>query len=149
MYPDVILLVCGPPGAGKTAVATRLRGRLTARGHEFRVLHSDGFARDTYERMYRRVLGTDDDWIVDGTFYRREWRERFYDLGGVRIVYVTASLSTCLRRNRERDDAIDEQGVQVVYREFDRPSADLTVDTDETSAEEAATRIADAVDEWL
>lgn len=145
----MILLVCGPPGAGKTTVATRLRGRLAARGYDFRVLHSDGFSRNTYDRMYRRVLGTDDDWIIDATFYRRRWRERFYDLGGVRIVYVTASLSTCLRRNRERDGAIDEQGVQVIYREFDRPRADLTVDTDETSTEEAATRIADAVEEWL
>jgi hypothetical protein len=45
--------------------------------------------------------------------------------------------------------AIDVQGVRVIYREFDRPRADLTVDTDEASAAEAATRIADAIDEWL
>jgi hypothetical protein len=37
----------------------------------------------------------------------------------------------------------------VVYREFDRPRADLTVDTDETPAAEAARRVADAVEEWL
>ena len=144
----MILLVCGPPGAGKTTLATRVRDRLADRGREFRVLHSDDFSRDTYERMYRRVLGTDADWIVDGTFYRREWRERFYDLGGVRIVYVTASLETCLRRNRERAAPIDEDGVHVVYREFDRPRADLTVDTDEMTPAAAAERVADAVERW-
>lgn len=147
--PAVILLVGGPPGAGKTTLATRARDELADRGREFRTLRSDDFSRDTYDRMYRRVLGTDDDWIVDGTFYHREWRERFYDLGGVRIVYVTASLETCLRRNRERADPIDEDGVHVVYREFDQPRADLTVDTDETPPDAAAERVADAVERWL
>jgi hypothetical protein len=34
----------------------------------------------------------------------------------------------------------------VVHREFDRPRADLTVDTDETSLYAAAERVADAVE---
>ena len=144
----MILLVCGPPGAGKTTLAISLQNELADRGREFRTLRSDDFSRNAYDRMYRRVLGTDDDWILDGTFYRREWRARFYDLGGVRVVHVTASLETCLRRNRDRADPIDEDGVHVVYREFDLPRADLTVDTDETTPDAAAARIADAVERW-
>jgi hypothetical protein len=34
----------------------------------------------------------------------------------------------------------------VVYREFDRPRADLTVDTDEAPLDAAAERVADAVE---
>ena len=106
-------------------------------------------SRDTYERMYRRVLGTDDDWTVNGTFYRREWRERFYDFGVGRIVCVTTSLETCLRRSRERADPIDEDGVHVVHREFDRPRADLTVDTVETPLDIATERVAEAAERWF
>jgi adenylylsulfate kinase len=144
--PDVILPRLRAARGGQDDDRRTRSRRTRPRGREFRTLHSDGFSRNTYERTYRRVLGTDDDWTVDGTFYRREWRERFYDLGGVRIVCVTASLETCLRRSRERADPIDEDGVHVVHREFDRPRADLTVDTDETSLYAAAERVADAVE---
>ncbi|WP_423750818.1 AAA family ATPase [Salinirarus marinus] len=144
----MIVVVCGPPGAGKTTLATRLHERLTARGFAFRVVHSDAFSSRTYERLYDRVAGTDADWIVDGTFYKREWQTRFRRLDGVRFVHVTASLSTCLARNRTRENAIDERGVHVVYREFDPPEADLTLDTDDLSVEDALDRLERAVLDW-
>lgn len=140
----MIVVVCGPPAVGKTTVARRLRGCLAAPGYEFRLLHSDEFSRNTYDRMYDGVAGSDDDWIVDGTFYRREWQERFRALGAF-VVYLHASLETCLARNRERDDPIDEQGVHVVYREFEEPGADLAIDTEAVGPAGAAERIAEAV----
>ncbi|WP_083909286.1 ATP-binding protein [Natronococcus amylolyticus] len=146
----VIVVICGSPGAGKTTVATRVADRLEARGEPVRLVHSDDFSRRTYERLFERVADGPDDvtWLVDGTFYRREWQERFRTLGDVRFVLVTASLETCLERNRRREDAIDEQGVHVVFREFDEPAADLEVDTDELSATEAVERVLEALDRW-
>jgi tRNA uridine 5-carbamoylmethylation protein Kti12 len=142
----VIVILCGPPGVGKTTIALRLHERLEGRGLAFGLLHSDDFARRTYERMYERVASEGGDWLIDGTFYRREWRERFRGLDEVCVVRVTASLESCLERNRERPDPISETGVHVVYREFEPPRADLVVDTDELSEEEAVERLYEAIE---
>ncbi|MFU8867215.1 AAA family ATPase [Natronococcus sp.] len=146
----MIVVICGPPGAGKTALATRVADRLEARGESVRLLHSDDFSRRTYERLYERVADGPNDatWLVDGTFYRREWQERFRTFGDVRFVLVTANLETCLERNRRREDAIDERGVHVVYREFDDPEADLEIDTDELSIAAATERVLEALERW-
>lgn len=146
----MIVVICGPPAAGKTTLATRVADRLEGRDESVRLLHSDEFSRRTYERLYERVAEEPGDAtrLVDGTFYRREWQERFRTLGDVRFVLVTASLETCLERNRRREDAIDEQGVHVVSREFEAPETDLEFDTDELSATEATERVLDAIERW-
>lgn len=144
----MIVLLCGPPGAGKTTIATGVAERLDARGAPVRLLHSDEFSTDTYGRMYEHVAERGGDWLLDGTFYKREFRERFRGLDDVYLVRVTASLETCLRRNREREEPIGETGIHVIHREFDRPRADLTVDTDELPVEETVARVARAVERW-
>jgi adenylylsulfate kinase len=135
----VKLVLCGPPGVGKTTIAERLQNRLRDEGHDFRVLHSDDFSRNTYEQMYERVTEADSetDWILDGTFYRRELQERFRSLPDAHLVYVTASRETALKRNREREDSIDESGVYAMFGKFEEPeNSDLTLDTEELSVEE-------------
>lgn len=146
----VILVVCGPPGVGKTTVATRLRDRLETRGETVRVHHSDDVSRRTYERLYDRAVDDPDDaiTIVDGTFYRAAWQERFRGLEDVRFVHLTANLETCLERNRARPDPIDEQGVHVVYREFDEPDDALEIDTDERDVEEGVDEVVAALERW-
>lgn len=144
----MIVLLCGPPGTGKTTIARGVRERLAARGLSIRLLHSDEFSRRTYEQMYEQVAGSGEDWLLDGTFYKREFRERFRGLDDARIVSVTASLETCLERNRARADPISETGVHVVYREFEPIDADLVVDTDELSAEEGVERVTGAITDW-
>ena len=146
----MILVICGPPGAGKTTLTTRLRRRLEDLDVAVTTHHSDAFSSRTYERLYERARDApaDELTIVDGTFYRREWQVQFRTLETVRFVRVTASLETCLERNRSRADPIEEQGVHVVYREFEAPDAALAIDTDEESATAAVDRIVAALEEW-
>ena len=141
----MLVILCGPPASGKTTLARGLRERLAARGHEFDVLHSDDFRRRTYERMTERVREAGGDWILDGTFFRREHRERLRRLDDCFVVWVRASLETCLARNREREEPISERGVHVMVAEFEPPRADLTLDTDELSVAAALDRLEAAV----
>lgn len=147
----MIVVVCGPPGAGKSTITARVCTRLEDRGVPVRSFHSDDFSSRTYERLAETVADVSEPGIalVDGTFYRREWQTQFRTLGDVRFVLVTASLATCLERNRDRPEPIDEQGVHVVYREFDAPDADLEIDTDRCGPDEAADLIAAAIGNWF
>ena len=145
----MILVVCGPPAAGKTTLVRRLRDRLAAEGTAVSTLHSDDFSRNTYDRLYERVAADPGrNWVVDGTFYREAWQARFAALGA-RFVLVTAPLDVRLERNRRRDDPISETGVHVVSAEFRAPDADLTLDTGELGVDAAADRLHDAAVKWL
>ncbi|QCC54584.1 ATP-binding protein [Natronorubrum bangense] len=146
----VILVICGPPGAGKTTIATALAERLEVRSEPVRLHHSDEFSSRTYEQLYERARADPEDalTIVDGTFYKRRWQTQFDTLEDVRFVHVTASLETCLERNRSRADPIDEQGVHVVYREFAEPDAALEIDTDDCDVETAVGRLERALEAW-
>lgn len=96
----MLLLLCGPPAAGKTTIASRLRERLAETGRNVALLCSDQFDRRTYEQMYERVTdGPETDWILDGTFYKQEWRERFRSIDDLTLAYITVDLDTCLERN--------------------------------------------------
>ncbi|WP_435177972.1 ATP-binding protein [Halorussus sp. AFM4] len=145
------LVLCGPPGVGKTTVAGRLRDRLAERGRAFRLLHSDDFSRNTYPQLYERVTGGDPDadWILDGTFYSREWQERFRALPDAHLVVLTASLETALDRNRQREDSIDERGVRAMHAKFETPERPaLTLDTEELSVEESVDALERYVLTW-
>lgn len=142
----MIVVVCGPPAVGKTTVANLRRDRLEERGLTVEVLDSDRYSRDTYERMDDRIAGSDEDWIVAGTFYKRTWQERFQRLDDVFVVYLEADLETCLERNRRREDPIDEAGVHVVWHEFDEPDADLTVGVTDRTPDEVVDRIVAALE---
>ena len=145
----MILVVCGPPAAGKTTLASRLHQRLATDGLTFRVVHTDDLNSPRYDRLFERVAADPSaNWLLDGTFYEREWQERVRKLPDVRLVFVTADRDTCVRRNHERD-GIPDRAVKVVYDEFDRPDADFVVDTDILPVEKAVDLIEERVRGWL
>lgn len=143
------VVLCGPPATGKTTLAVGLQDRLEARGHEFERLSSDEFSQRTYVQLYRRVATSNADWLIDGTFHRREWQERFRRLDNVHFVHVTADIETCLARNRNREDSITETGLHVIHAEFEPPRGALTIDTDRYSLNESLDQLESAVLNWL
>lgn len=144
--PTVIVLVMGPPGAGKTTVATLLQERLQEWGYPVNRLDSDRFGRNVYDQMFERVRDSSVDWIVAGTFYKRAWRERFEQLEDVFTVYLQADLETCLERDRQRDNPIDEKAVHIICHEFEKPAPNLAIDTSNRTPAEVVVAIVSALE---
>lgn len=145
----MILVVCGPPGAGKTTVALGLNRRLEADGYDFRVVHTDDLATPVYDHLFERVAAAPEaNWLLDGTFYKATWQARIREFPDVYLVLVTADRDTCIRRNYERD-GISERAVKTIYDEFDWPDAEFTVDTDVLRVATAVDLAYERVQEWL
>ena len=125
----MILIIAGPPGVGKTTVASLLQSEFEASGRSTALLDSDQFSRRAYDRMYEQVVEHPErDWIIAATFYKREWQERYQRLPNVYFVTLWATLETCLARNRMRQDPISKKAVRMLWWEFDIPDCDLTID---------------------
>ncbi len=138
----MIVLFCGPPASGKSAIAKRLVKEL----EDWKLIVSDEFKRKTYKHMFvetERWTGRVRYLILDGTFYMKEWRDRIREIAQKReeeifTVYVTCSLETCLERNRLRKEQIEEKAVNIIYNQIEKPEkSGLSLDTDVLSVDEA------------
>jgi predicted kinase len=141
----LIILLCGPIGAGKTSIAERLAEELEGSS----VISSDRFRRRVYDRLVREAevrLGRARYIILDATFYREAYRRRIMDLAsrGERVltVFLDCPLEICLERNRRRGSPVPERAVKIIWREFERPEApDIHIDTGNLSIDEAVRAI--------
>lgn len=137
----MIVVICGPPAVGKTTVGRLLQGRLKDRGLSVDWLDSDQFSKNTYEQLYDRVVSAEIHWIVAGTFYKRQWQERFQQLDDVVTVYLKADTATCIERNRQRSNPIDERAIHIISAEFDEPDAEIVVDVTNRSPQAVVNQV--------
>jgi len=73
----MIVLFCGVPGSGKTAVAEILSETLAGFGRG-KLIVSDEISGKVYKRIFRLLkegLNEMDYILVDATFYKKRWRE--------------------------------------------------------------------------
>ncbi len=146
----MIILFCGSPASGKSAIAKRLVKEL----EDWKLIVSDEFKRKTYRRMFietEKWAGRVRYLILDGTFYKKEWRDRIREIAQDRgeeifTVYVTCSLETCLERNRLRKEQIEEKAVSIIYNQIEKPEkSGLSLDTDVLSVDEAVKMLTNAL----
>ncbi|MCD6248446.1 MAG: AAA family ATPase [Hadesarchaea archaeon] len=141
----MIVVLCGPPASGKSTIARELARRLKGS----KVITSDEFKRKTYKHVFEeaeRLAGKVKYLILNGTFYKRVWQERAREIGRekkerVLIVRITCPLKICVERNRKRKNPIPERVVRIIHREFEEPRADTTIDTKDTSPDDAVETI--------
>lgn len=143
----MIIIFCGFPGVGKSAIAKKLIKKLNDFGTT-ELISSDKIDHKVYERIFtlvRENLGKVDYIVVDATFYKKKRRAKIHKLAGkekVFTVYVNCSLGTALKRNKERKPHISEKAVHIIYHQFQKPTKpNIIIDTDKISPEEAATKV--------
>jgi predicted kinase len=144
-----LVVVCGPPGVGKSTVAELIADRTGAARLRTDVVrrdvapdpdYTDDERRRVYGELFERAGGAlaDDRWLVlDGTFQYRETRDRAADLAAgfgadFELVRVTCDEQTVRQRLAERtedpSDAVFEN-YRAIRRAFDPVRRDhLTVD---------------------
>lgn len=141
----MIVVFCGIPGSGKSTIAQLLRERLS----DVNMIVSDDISSHTYQNIMRRLndmIGEYRHIIVDATFYKEKWRKKLRsvvdDRDEVTLVYIQCSHETCLKRNREREEPIQEKAIHIIWNEFEKPeNPDISIDTEENSPEEAVETI--------
>ena len=142
----MIIIIYGPAACGKTTIANNLKRRLENQGFGFRIIHSDDYKSNTYDRILREVNETDDDLIIDGTFYKKKWRDIFRDKKGVKFINIAADIETCIRRNKQRSDPIEEKAVYIIYNSFENGDYDLKIDSDDKPVKEIIDIIIERLD---
>jgi len=144
-----VIILCGPPGAGKSTIANRLANEL----RNAHILSTDQLKRNVYSRILIEVgelLGKFDYLILDGTFYKKEYRDKVALLVGGRevvlLVHVDCPLRVCQERNSSRESPVSSGGVYSIWKIFERPDRpDVYVDSTKIEPGEAAGLIVDTL----
>lgn len=135
-----VIVVCGPPGVGKSKVAdllTRRTGGTVLRTDEIRKdlfgpepSYSWKESKQTYNELFdraRNLLQDDETVILDGTFSQQSGRKRanhlaqeYTDPYSFTLIRVTADDSVVRRRISNREDDISDADYSVYQSIRDR-----------------------------
>ncbi len=169
--PGMVIWISGLPGSGKSTIADELKNRHP----QFTVLRMDEIRKiatpePTYSDAERDVLyralvyfamrlsEMGRDVLIDATGNRRVWRELARRLIPVyREVYLRCAKEVCIRREQRR--IASHEAPRDIYRKgaegwpvpgmsaaYEEPlNPEVRIDTDSTSAEEAAQMIYEAL----
>jgi predicted kinase len=150
-----LVVFCGIPGSGKTTIASALAIKLARSAHiqtdRVRAMvhpqkYSAGESRFVYSAviaMARAALISGYDAILDGTFmredFRREALDRLAHLSASHVVvHVVCDPELAMRRNAGREDAVPEERLLRIHRNFEAPKDAVAIDTSKVGPEEAA-----------
>jgi adenylylsulfate kinase-like enzyme len=152
-----VIVFCGIPGSGKSTIARKLATELEKSGR-VRLVISDRISDKIYERIFKLLsenLGTVDYFLVDATFYRKEWREKVKTIAGegnVLLCYLRCPLRTCIERNKSREPSLPERAIHIISKEMEGPeNPDVLIDTGKVGSERAVAQILEKLihEEWL
>lgn len=143
----MIILFCGAPGAGKTAVADKLIPKLKKIGR-VKIFSSDALKPPVYKKFLALLLENQSKYdflLFDATFYKKSHRDDLISRAGdekVVTAFFDVSLETALRRNKQRKAQIPVEGVRAIFSQMEKPvHPDIYIDTEKISANEAVDKI--------
>jgi predicted kinase len=159
-----LVVFCGIPSSGKTTIAAALAVKLVRSAHiqtdKVRAMvlpqkYSAGESRFVYSAviaMGRAALISGYDAILDGTFLREDFRKealnRLAHLSSAHIVvHVVCDPELALRRNAARAEAVPEERLLRIHRNFEVPNDAVVVDTSKVSPSEAAETLLAALEQ--
>lgn len=144
---SMVIIFCGVPGTGKSTVVKKLANLLRKKG-SVRFFISDQIPGQRYKRIFnllRESLDKTDYILIDGTFYKKKWREEIKEIAGKENVftcYLHCSLKSCLERNKGREPSVPDKATYIIEKEMEKPQEpDISIDTDEVNPEEAVSQI--------
>ncbi len=143
----MVIIFCGIPGAGKTATAKKLSGRLKRFGRT-KVFISDELKPPVYEKFFGLIkenAGKYDFLVFDATFYKSKWRQKIKSLAkGDRflVIYLFCSLKTAIERNKKRRTEIAEKAIHIIFNRMEKPrNPDIAINTEKTSVADSVKKI--------
>jgi predicted kinase len=160
VYRNVLIVFCGPSGAGKTTIARIVSEDLM---RSFPTIHvqtdsirkmfvKPSYSRSesyfTYTLLYdiaRKLLPQNYNVILDGTFLYNSYRKKAIQIARYfkrryLIVGLKANLATLIERNKSRssEEYVPESTVANFWIRFQYPLNGIVIDTELHSPEECA-----------
>ena len=157
---NVLIVFCGPSGAGKTTIARIVSEDLarniltihvqtdTIRKMFVKPSYSKSESHFVYSVLYdiaRKLLPQNYNVILDGTFLNNSYRERAINIARYfrkryLIVGLKANLTTLIERNKSRpsEEYVPDRTVAGFWIKFQYPMNGIIIDTDSHPPEECA-----------